>query len=249
MTAERTIRIVDGVVRRPAKPWTATVQSLLSHLHRRGLPVPEPLGYDEDYEYVGLVEGDAGVDAWPHQLSLEAVRSAGALLRRTHDATTEWQPPSDAVWSVPHSGGRVICHGDPQPANLAWREGGAVGLFDWDAARPGRRLDDVAYALIWLTPFATDPDELKRRGFTATPDRRARVAALLDGYGWREPFDVVDAAVRRHEQAIDEVVWLGERGHQPHAGWVAEGWPARWRSGLDLMRSLRGEIEHGHTLR
>lgn len=243
MAAERTIRIVDGVVRRPAKPWTGTVQSLLGHLHRRGLPVPEPRGFDATYEYVGLVEGDAGVDAWPHQLSLDGVRSAGALLRRIHDATADWQPPSDAVWSVPHSAGTVICHGDPQPANMAWQDGQAVGLFDWDAARPGQPLNDIAYALTWLTPFEVDAAELERRGFTEAPDRRARIAALLDGYGWREPFDVVDAVVQRHSQAIDEVVWLGEHGHQPHAGWVADGWPARWRSGLDAMRSLRGQID------
>lgn len=243
MAAERTIRIVDGVVRRPAKPWTATVQSVLAHLHGRGLPVPEPLGFDTTYEYVGMVEGDAGVDAWQHQLSTDGVWSAGALLRRIQDATADWQPPSDAVWSVPHSDGTVICHGDPQPANMAWHDGRAVGLFDWDAARPGSRLNDIAYALTWLTPFESDPDELRRRGFTAAPDRRARIEALLDGYGWREPFDVVETVVQRHAQAIDEVVWLGERGHQPHAGWVADGWPARWRSGLDAMRSLGDEID------
>lgn len=243
MAGERTIRIVDGVVRRPTKPWTSTVQSLLSHLHRRGLPVPEPLGYDPTYEYVGLVEGDAGVDAWPHQLSLEGVRSAGNLLRDIHDVTAQWRPPADAMWSVPHAGGPVICHGDPQPANFAWRDGRAIGLFDWDAARPGERLNDVAYALIWLAPFDTDPAELKRRGFIAAPDRPARIAAFLDGYGWRGSFDVVEEVVRRHTQAIDEVVWLGERGHQPHASWVADGWPERWRSGLDVMRSLRSDVE------
>lgn len=220
MSAERAIRIVGNVVRRPAKPWTATVQSLLGHLHACGLPVPEPLGYDTTYEYVGLVEGDAGVDAWPHQVGLDGVRSAGQLLRRIHDATVDWRPPPAAEWSVPYGPGPVICHGDPQPANLAWRDGRAVGIFDWDAARPGDRKNDLAYALIWLAPFTADSDELKRRGFTAAPDRRARIAALLDGYGWSEPFDVVDAAVRRHQQAIDEVVRLGERGHQPHAGWV-----------------------------
>lgn len=238
----RRIEIVEGVVRRPMKEWTPTVQALLAHLHGRGLPVPEPLGYDDRLEYVRLLEGDAGQDAWPHQVSLNGVRSAGALLREIHDATRDWQPPADAVWSVPHQGGPVICHGDPQPANLVWRDGRAIGLFDWDAARPGDPLDDLAYALIWLTPFTADPVQLARRGFTEPPDRRARAAALLDGYGWTAPFDVAEAAVRRHELAINEVVWLGERGHEPHAGWLAEGWPARWREGLPAMRALRAEL-------
>lgn len=238
----RRIEIVDGVVRRPVKPWTATVQALLGHLFGLGLPVPEPLGYDDRLEYVRLVEGDAGQAAWPHQVDLGGVRSAGALLRAVHDATRDWQPPADAVWSVPHRSGPVICHGDPQPANLTWRSGRAVGLFDWDAARPADPLDDVAYALIWLTPFTSDPAELERRGLPRAPDRRARADAFLDGYGWADPLDVAEAAVRRHELAIDEVVWLGERGHQPHADWVAEGWPARWREGLPAMRALRDEL-------
>ncbi len=242
MAGERAIRIVDGVVHRPSKPWTPTVQSLLAHLHGQGLPVLEPLGYDTTQECVRLVEGEAGAEDWPHRLSLDGVRSAGALLRDVHDATADWQPPADAVWSVPHGGGAVICHGDPKPANLAWRDGRAVGLFDWDGARPGDRLDDAAYALIWFTPFEADPAELRRRGFSIeAADRRARIAALLDGYGWQGTFDVIDEVIRRRGQAIDEVEWLGAQGHQPPASWVADGWPDRWRTGLAAMGALRSE--------
>jgi len=132
----------------------------------------------------------------------------------------------------------VICHGDPQPANLAWRDGRAVGLFDWDAARPGSRRDDVAYGLLWMVPIGADAAELERRGFTSPPDRRARAEAFLDGYGWQEPIDVVEVALQRHELAIDEVAFLGARGDQPHADWVADGWPERWRAGLSRMREL-----------
>ena len=86
-----------------------------------------------------------------HQLDLAGVRSAGALLRAVHDASRSWSPPPDAVWAVPSFPGPVICHGNPQPANLAWRAGRAVGLFDWDAARPAEPLSDVAAALLWFT--------------------------------------------------------------------------------------------------
>ncbi|WP_152360922.1 aminoglycoside phosphotransferase family protein [Microlunatus speluncae] len=244
MGEERAIRIVDGVVRRPAKPWTATVQGLLAHLHRTGLPVPEPLGFDDDHEFVRLVEGEAGAEDWPHGIGLAGVRSAGSLLRAVHDATAGWRAPAAAVWSVPHAGGGVICHGDPKPANLAWRDGSAVGLFDWDGARPGDRISDVAYALIWFTPFESDPDALRLRGLSiAAEDRRARIAALLDGYGWTGPFDVIEEVLRRREQAIDEVEWLGERGHEPPASWVADNWPTRWRAGLGAMRALAAEVE------
>jgi hypothetical protein len=237
LSEQRRVLIRGDVVQRPRKPWTPTVQSLLRHLRLNGLPVPEPLGYDEDHEYVGLVAGDAGDQAWHHQLQRDGVRSAGILLRRIHDAGATWQPPDDAIWSE-RSSGDVICHGDPQPANFAWRNGTAVGLFDWDAARPGSRLDDVAYALLWLVPVGVDAAELKRRGFTSMPDRRDRAEAFLDGYGWQDTINVVEVALARHRQAIEEVEMLGREGHQPHADWVAAGWPDRWRSGLDRMRLL-----------
>lgn len=234
--------MVGDVVLRPAKPWTGTVHHLLRHLRDRGLPVPEPLGVVDGVERVGLVPGDAGQDAWPHQVHLDGVRSAGRLLRRVHDATRSWVPPTDAVWSVPVEGGPVVCHGDVQPANTAWRDGVAVGLFDWDGARPAQPLSDVAYALEWLAPFESDPSELRRRGLPPEPPRRARIDAFLDGYAWEGPLDVVDAVLARQQRAIDEVVHLGSAGHEPHATWASQGWPARWASKLEVTRSLAGEV-------
>ncbi|MBF5082370.1 phosphotransferase [Quadrisphaera sp. INWT6] len=212
------------------------------------MPVPEPLSLDGAVETVRLVAGDAGQECWPHQLGLEGVASAGHLLRRVHEASRTWVPPADAVWAVPEepavSGSeRVICHGDAQPANFAWSGGVAVGLFDWDSARPAPACSDVAYALEWLAPFEDDPQELARRGFADVPDRRGRVRAFLDGYGWAEPLDVVGAVVHRQQLAIEEVVHLGRAGHEPHASWVAQGWPARWRSKLVTTRRLAHQVD------
>lgn len=242
MSQRRVVELRGDVVRRPRKPWTPTLHALLRHLRAQGLPVPEPLALDEHTEDVRLVPGDAGADAWPHQTTPSAVASAGRLLRRVHDATVTWQAPADAVWSVPHEGGDVICHGDFQPSNIAWRHGEAVGLFDWDAARPADRRSDVAYALEWLAPFETDPQRLRERGLTPEVDRRARIDAFLDGYGWTGPLDVVDAVLERQRQAIDEVVFLGQAGHEPHATWVEQGWPERWASKLDVTESLRSSL-------
>lgn len=173
------------------------------------------------------------------------MRSAGRLLRRLHDATESWTPPLDTVWAVPpeSSPTGVICHGDFQPANLAWSEGEAVGAFDWDDAHPAERLSDIAYALEYLTPFETNPAELERRGFHSPPARRERIDAFLDGYGWDEPFDVVETVVERQRQAIDEVVLHGEAGHEPAATWVKQGWPERWQAKLDVTRSLASEVQ------
>lgn len=242
MGQQREVRISRNVVERPAKPWTPTVHSLLKHLRSSGLPVPEPINIIDDREFVTLVPGESGINAWAQQVSIESVRSAGYLLRRVHDATVGWVPSTDANWAVPFSAGDVICHGDPQPANFAWRDGVAVGLFDWDVARPGVRLSDVAYALEWFTPFEDDPRELRSRGFDETLNRRARIAAFLGGYGWDGPLDVVSAVSARQKTAIDEVVHLGKLGHQPQAEWVAAGWPERWSEKLTTTRRVGAEL-------
>lgn len=239
----REVRINKNVVERPAKPWTPTIHALLKHLHASGLPVPEPLNISAGVEHVRLIPGDSGSDAWTHQLEVESVRSAGQLLRRVHDATVGWVPPTDANWAVPFSPGEIVCHGDPHPANFAWHDGIAVGLFDWDVARPGNRLSDVAYALEWFAPFEDDPTELRNRGFDETLDRRARIAAFLGGYVWEGPLDMVAAVTARQQTAIDEVVYLGELGHHPQAEWVAAGWPDRWRSKLQTARRVGEKLE------
>lgn len=236
MPEPREIHIDGETVRRPRKPWTPTVHALLRHLGAQGLPVPRPLGLDERFEYVSLVSGIPGDEAWPEGLSPDAARSLGRLLRAVHEATRTWTPPPGALWSVPGTPSGTICHGDPKPGNVAWRDGIAVGLFDWDAARPADPAGDLAYALLWSVPVDVDPAEAPLDDGEIVL-RRARARALLEGYGGDMALDVVGAAVARHEQAIDEVELLGADGHEPHATWVAQGWPAAWRRRLGAMRT------------
>lgn len=232
MRPERIITIRGDVVLRPAGPWTPTVHALLRHLHAQNLPVPEPLELSDTTEILRVVHGDAGDDAWRHQTAPSALRSSGRLLRAIHDGTRSWVPPAGARWAVPVEGGQVIAHGDVKPPNMAWRAGRAVGLFDWDSARPAQPLSDIAYALYWFTPFDADRAERKRRGLKADTDWRGRIEAFLEGYGWDADDDVYEAICARRVRAIDEVEHFGCEGFEPAATWVRQGWPEVWRSQL-----------------
>lgn len=105
------------------------------------------------------------------------------------------------------------------------------GLFDSDSARPGDPTDDLAYAALWAMPVNVRPPSRP-----VSKAELARAESLLDGYGWTWPLDVIDRAITRHEQAIDEVEWLGSHGHEPHATWLDQGWPQRRRDDLDTVR-------------
>ncbi|WP_206673595.1 aminoglycoside phosphotransferase family protein [Pseudactinotalea terrae] len=238
--SDRRVEVDGDLVRRPAYPWTPTVHALLRHLRGKGLEVPEPLSCElgasgeggvAGVEVVRLVEGVAGKDAWGLQATDRGLRSAATLLRRIHDAARSFNPPPGAVWAFPAIAGEslTVLHGDPGPWNMAWRDGLAVGLFDWDLARPGPALDDVAYALDYLLPLRTDEDCLRWHGFTQVPDRGARLRVFLDGYGPGADLDLAEVAaaiLTRKHRTREEVADLAARGIEPQRTWVADGFLA-----------------------
>lgn len=233
----------DDLVLRPARPWTATVHLLLAHLRDAGLDcVPEPVGVQDGVEALRWIPGDCGPDAWPHQASEDAVRSAGTLLRRLHDATATFTPPADAVWAFAATpGATVVTHGDPGPWNFVWRDGEAVALVDWDHATPASAMDDVAYAVETFAPFRGDREAGEDHGFEVPPDRAARARALVEAYGIGTS-GLVDRVVERQQLTTARVSELAEQGLEPWTTWVLDGY-------LDELRSrVRWTREHRHLL-
>lgn len=88
------VRIGD-TVRRPVRPFTATVQAYLAHLHLAGFTAaPAPLGVDEQgREVLTFVPGDVPREPLPAEIAGEDVLAALArLVRRLHDAAQGWVP-------------------------------------------------------------------------------------------------------------------------------------------------------------
>ena len=140
-TTAEVVRIGD-TVRRPMNPHSPFVHRLLGHLDAKGFAgAPRFLGVDSSgREVLSYLPGEV-----PNELG-EFTRSqlvSGArLLRELHDATTDCQL---------REGCEVVCHGDASPCNCVFVDGQPVAFIDFDAARPGRRRDDVGYAAwLWL---------------------------------------------------------------------------------------------------
>ncbi len=183
-------RITPGVVRagdtvrRPLKPNTGFVHALLLHLERAGFQAaPRFLGIDaQGRETLSFIAGDVPPElgAW-NDAQLAA---AAKLIRAFHDATLDFSDKGDA---------EVVCHGDLSPCNTVFVEGMPAALIDFDAARPGRRADDLGYAAwLWLD---MGNDELDARAVGR------RLALFSAAYGCSDARNMV-AWVKAAQRAL-----------------------------------------------
>lgn len=185
---------IGNTVRRPARPFTATVQAYLLHLHDAGFDgAPVPLGFDQlGREVLSFVSGDVPLEPLPEWATGEDVLIALArLIRRLHDASSSFVPPLDSVWSVPASGPppqgpppdgppELISHRDYCPGNVVFRDGLPAALIDFDLARPTTRLYEVANAMYWWLPLLDPAD---RAPALASADISRRAAVFAEAYG------------------------------------------------------------------
>lgn len=170
-------------MRRPTGRWTATIHSLLDHLHRRGFTAaPRAHGLDSDgREVLDFIPGQVGHYPIPgHVRTDSTLLAVGTLLRNLHDATADFTPPPGAHWYTPtREPAEVICHGDVAPYNCVFRNGGPVAFIDFDTAHPGPRIWDLAYAAYRFVPL-TDPGN---EDFHLPVEEQARRLRLLaDAY-------------------------------------------------------------------
>ncbi len=201
---------VAETVRRPVRPFTATVHAFLGRLRSQGIDfVPEPLGYDDDgREVLSFVEGDVPTDLLPDAVWAEGVLVALAgLIRRLHDAAEGWLPPVDAAWgsipgqqhvAVPALFDRpeLVAHQDYCPGNVVFRSGLPAAVIDFDLARPTSRVADCVNAMYWWVPLLEPSD---RRPAARDLDAGHRLRVFADAYGMSaaQRAEVVPVACQR----------------------------------------------------
>jgi hypothetical protein len=157
---------------------------LLRHLKTAGFtgaPTVIGDGFDADgNETLTYIEGRV---VHPEPLSDAGITALGQLLRRLHDATSDFIPPTDAVWQPwftrSDATDPTFGHGDLGPWNIVARDGLPVGFIDWESAGPVDRLDEIAQ-VAWLNArlYADAPG-----GRLPPPEARARQLGLFaNGY-------------------------------------------------------------------
>jgi hypothetical protein len=203
---------LGDVVLRERRPWSQTVMQLLAHVKERGFteaPAPVGAGFAPDgREQLSFIPGDAAPTCWTEP----AIFEVGQLLRRLHDATTDF--PRDRVW-MPWWGRRlastdvVIGHCDAAPWNFLAKDAQPLALLDWDSAGPVGREWDVAQTA-WLNAQLHDDDVAERQQLPDAGARSRLLAHFCDGYRLSRPGrerlveNMIEVALRTAAQeAID----------------------------------------------
>jgi Ser/Thr protein kinase RdoA (MazF antagonist) len=199
---ESNARLRDGVVLRTPGPWSTTTLALLRHLEDVGFSAaPRVIGSgfaDDGRETLSFVPGES---PQPQAWSREAAAAVGGLLRQLHEATSDFEAGTDAVWRPwfgRHLGGSdpVISHCDLGPWNIIAREGMPVAFVDWEYAGPVDAVWDLAHTA-WLNAQLYDDDVAELNALGSAEDRARQLRAILDGYG---------LARRRREHFVDTMV-------------------------------------------
>ena len=168
------VRRIGHIVKRTANGNSVFVHELLRFLERMEFEgSPTSLGFDQSgHHLLTFIPGN--VPHRRHAFSDEAVIKAAELLRRLHDATARCKLKASD---------EVVIHGDPGPHNMVFREGVPVALIDWDAAKPGRRLQDISDAVWGFTNLACDGQH---------PRKHVRhIRLFCSAYGGADPIAAV----------------------------------------------------------
>ncbi|WP_132210650.1 phosphotransferase [Kribbella steppae] len=222
--------LVDGIVRRTAGPWTASVHALLAHLDAAGFEgAPRPLGVDaEGREMVSFLPGQTVGNArpwpsWTHSGS--ALVDVARWLRRYHAAVADFVPPTDARWREGETWrpGLIIAHNDPAPYNAVWNPDGLVGFVDWDMAGPVTVELDVAWVAFSWTPLHA-PHVVAAEGFTDLASRLPRLELFLRENKWQgTTADIIDLIAERLTLQLGLMTQAAEAGDPTYQRMLAAG--------------------------
>lgn len=101
-----------------------------------------------------------------------------------------------------------------------------------DFVGPGPAVDDVAYALEYVSPFRGDDEAVRSLRYPTVPNRNERAEVFCDAYGIQIE-DLPAAVAARQQQDITRVLALAAAGIEPQASWVAAGYEAELRRRVD----------------
>jgi thiamine kinase-like enzyme len=178
---------IGETVRRPLTKNTNFVNQLLQYLEKVGFDrAPKFLGIDESNRQIlsyikGFVPPD--LDKW----SDKQLVTAAKLIRDYHDSTISFESKGTE---------EIICHNDLSPCNAVMIAGLPFGLIDFDAAAPGSRISDLAYATWMWCDLGNVEESPKEQG--------RRIKLMLDAYGLEKRQDFITEILEIQKKHIQQ---------------------------------------------
>lgn len=185
---------VEETVRRQLQPNSAFVHALLRFFEEQGVSdAPRFLGVDDQgREIVSYIEGYC-----PHKRAGQpagtwsdgSLTKAFQMLRKFHDVTAGSELAGDQ---------EVVLYGDPAPRNTIYRNGTPIAFIDWDLARPGPRVHDVAQGVWqWLDLGAPDYCDLA--------ENQRLIRMLAKAYGLTSPELLIDEIIAVQTEVVEDL--------------------------------------------
>jgi aminoglycoside phosphotransferase (APT) family kinase protein len=144
--------------------------------------------------------------------------SPGTRPRRVTKSTCSSWPGSCGSYTISPlalvDGFDCVIHDDLQPRNVVVRDRIPIGLIDWEQARPGRRVEDVA-KLCWsfIEPTRnSDPVEIGERW-----------RQIVDVYGLERADVLVSMMLSQMHACADDIEREMARGSARHQALAARG--------------------------
>lgn len=241
----RVVRHGDRV-RRPTGPWSPRVHGLLRHLEAHGFAgAPRFHCASDGFEELGFLPGEVSpYPPSPAAASEAALVSAASLLREYHDAVAGYATtaPRDG-WQLPALDPvEVICHSDYAPHNCVLQGSRVTGIIDFDYARPGPRLWDVAFAAYRWVPLSA-PDNAD--GFGTVTSQAARLRLFCDSYRLSESSRdaLITTVTARVQELVDHMYAEAAAGNAAFAGHIADGHDRLYLGDIAYIRASRPAFE------
>jgi aminoglycoside phosphotransferase (APT) family kinase protein len=222
----RLVRQGDFVLRPPGED--PAVEQLIIEIGKVFSGIPKTFGRDSQGRLkLEWIEGESA-ETFEESKAKSKIRlqSVGALLRELHDSTGAIVNANVATLRTsmdPSEVHEVVCHGDPGPGNIVFREGKAFALIDWELAAPGRRSWDLATALRYWAPLR-NPVNKKTAELLLDPLQRAEW--IFDGYAASNELRAETVKLLPLNQRIQGeyvIETLRSRDEAKYEAWVAKG--------------------------